>query len=109
MRVLGPVVNNLADSAHGLRLLARDLPVYRDAAVWSLGGWFRGSYPWGVYAHEPHAVKWEGDCHAVGVDQSTTLERVTDEGEMLGPDVVHAPEEHNGEENVVVRVQGALF
>ena len=51
----------------------------------------------------------EGDGVAVQVDESLLLKSVANDGEIGGPDVVDAPEEDKGKQDVVVRVQGTLF
>jgi hypothetical protein len=45
----------------------------------------------------------------VPVHQAVALEAVADDGQMLGPDSVVAPEGEQGEEDVLVRVEGAFF
>lgn len=45
----------------------------------------------------------------MAVDEPRALEPVADEREARRPDAVAAPEQDGGEEDVVVRVEGALF
>jgi hypothetical protein len=45
----------------------------------------------------------------VKVDQPCLLKQVADDGQLLGPDFVDAPEEDDREEDVIVRVQRLLF
>lgn len=63
----------------------------------------------GVGAEEFDVVEREPDRGAVEVDEPPPLEGVADDGQVLRPDAVDAPEEREGEEDVVVGIQGAVF
>ena len=112
MRILGPVVSDLCyPGAHGLHLLPRNLLAEADAvAVVAFGGGCLRRVDAGrVDTHKVYARGREAEGGAVAVDDAAALEGVADDCETAGPGMVLSPEEYEGKEDVIIRVQGAFL
>lgn len=97
MRILRPLVYSPLD--------ARDGPLLDVTFALALrpGSFFHTRW---VDTNKPDPVERESDGGAVALDDPGPLESVAHDGQGPRPGVIGAPEEEEGVEDIVIRVQG---